>query len=162
MLRNPIMRNIFLIGFVCIAFNSLPAMAGSWITAENTDCKLWHPNPDNQQKVRWGGECEHGKASGDGVAEWYLYQQPPDLCECSFVDGKAEGSGIYRWVDGATYVGEFKGGIIEGKGFIRYPDNEMYEGEFKNGYPHGYGVQMLPDNTKVMGKFYEGAFVSGE
>ena len=120
-----------LIGFV---FVSIPASAGSWITAENTNCKLWNPDPDEQQKVRWGGKCKGGKASGDGVAEWYSYQRPPDLCECTFVDGKAEGMGVYRWTDGVTYVGEFKAGVIEGKGFIKYPDNEMYEGDFKTTY----------------------------
>ena len=56
-------------------------------------------------------------------------------CECTFVDGKAEGMGIYRWTDGVTYVGEFKAGVIEGKGFIKYPDNEMYEGDFKTDIP---------------------------
>lgn len=136
-----------------------PASAGAWFTAENTDCQLWNPEPEDGQKVRWGGACKDGKAEGDGVAEWYSFQRPPDLCECSFVAGKAEGTGTYRWADGVTYVGEFKAGIIEGKGFIKYPDNEMYEGDFKNGYPHGWGVQMLPDNTRVMGKFEKGAFV---
>ena len=91
-----------------------------------------------------GGACKDGKAHGDGVAEWYSYQRPPDRCECSFVAGKAEGMGSYRWSDGVHYVGEFKAGVIEGKGFIRYPDNEMYEGDFKNGYPDGWGVLYAP------------------
>ena len=153
------MKKIAMLSLIGLVFVSIPASAGSWITAENTNCKLWNPDPDEQQKVRWGGKCKGGKASGDGVAEWYSYQRPPDLCECTFVGGKAEGMGVYRWTDGVTYVGEFKAGVIEGKGFIKYPDNEMYEGDFKNGYPHGWGVQMLPDNTRVMGKFRNGAFV---
>ena len=156
------MKIFAIIGFFCIGFISFSAFAGSWITAENVDCKIWHPDPEQHQKVRWRGECENGKASGDGVAEWYLHQRPPDLCECSFVNGKAEGTGIFRWMDGVTYVGEFKAGVIEGKGFIKYPDNEMYEGDFKNGYAHGWGVQLLPDNTKLMGKFHKGAFVSSK
>lgn len=149
------------VSYVCLllVWMTIPAEAGAWFKAENTDCSLWNPEPDEDQKVRWGGKCENGKAQGDGVAEWYSYQRPPDRCECSFVEGVAEGEGIYRWADGVIYVGEFKAGIIEGKGFIKYPDNEMYEGDFKNGLPHGWGTQMLPDNTRVMGKFENGAFV---
>ena len=139
-----------------------PVLAGQWIKSENGGCLLWNPDPEEAQKVRWGGACKDGKAHGDGVAEWYSYQRPPDRCECSFVAGKAEGMGSYRWSDGVHYVGEFKAGVIEGKGFIRYPDNEMYEGDFKNGYPDGWGVLMLPDNTRKMGRFREGAFIPPE
>ena len=149
----------FLLSAVIIVGLAGSASAGAWFKAENMDCMLWNPEPDEDQKVLWRGECKDGKAYGDGVAEWFFHQRPPDLCECSLVDGKAEGMGIFRWSDGVTYVGEFKAGVIEGKGFIKYPDNEMYEGDFKNGYPDGWGVQMLPDNTQVMGKFKEGAFV---
>ncbi len=136
------------------------SQAGEWIQTADGGCLLWHPHPEEAQKVRWEGVCKDGKAHGDGVAEWYSYQRPPDRCECTFTAGKAEGMGTYRWADGVLYVGEFKAGLIEGKGFIRYPDNEMYEGDFKNGHPHGWGVQMLPDNTKRMGRFRDGAFVS--
>lgn len=138
---------------------ALPAYAGEWIKAEETGCQVWHPEPEDGQKVRWGGKCENGKAQGEGVAEWYVAQRPPHRCECNFVDGKAEGAGIFRWADGVLYVGEFKASIIEGKGFIKYPDNEMYEGDFKNGYPNGWGTQVLPDNTQIMGKFKDGAHI---
>ena len=141
---------------------ALPVFAGRWIKSENGGCLLWNHDPEEAQKVRWGGACKDGKAHGDGVAEWYSYQRPPDRCECSFVAGKVEGMGSYRWSDGVHYVGEFKAGVIEGKGFIRYPDNEMYEGDFKNGYPDGWGVLMLPDNTRKMGWFREGAFIPPE
>lgn len=150
---------MFLLSAVIFVGLAGAANAGAWFKAENTDCMLWNAEPDKDQKVRWRGECKDGKAHGDGVAEWFSYQRPPNLCECSLVDGKAEGMGVFRWSDGVTYVGEFKASVIEGKGFIKYPDNEMYEGDFKNGYPDGWGVQMLPDNTRVMGKFKEGAFV---
>ena len=141
---------------------ALPVFAGRWIKSENGACLLWNHDPEETQKVRWGGACKDGRAHGDGVAEWYSYQRPPDRCECSFIAGKAEGMGSYRWFDSVHYVGEFKAGVIEGKGFIRYPDNEMYEGDFKNGYPDGWGVLMLPDNTRKMGRFREGAFIPPE
>ena len=144
---------LFSVGFV------ISVQAGEWFKSEDGSCLLWKLDPDEGQKVRWGGECKDGLADGNGVAEWYSYQRPPDRCECTFVAGKAEGMGTYRWADGVLYVGEFKAGVIDGKGFIRYPDNEMYEGDFRNGYPHGWGVQMLPDNTKRQGQFRGGAFV---
>ncbi|MEL0020400.1 MAG: hypothetical protein VW709_11045 [Rickettsiales bacterium] len=155
---------LLIIGLVLLFFadTAVAEDSGEWFTAENVDCLLWNSNPDDDQKVRWGGACKDGKAHGDGVAEWYSYQRPADRCECSFVAGKAEGSGIYRWADGAVYAGAFKAGIIEGEGFIKYPDNEMYEGEFKNGYPHGWGTQMLPDGTRVMGKFKDGGYVPSD
>jgi hypothetical protein len=151
--------SVFLLSMVIFAGLAGSANGGAWFKAENTDCTLWNPDPDDEQKVRWGGQCKDGKAQGDGVAEWFSYQRPPDRCECSLVDGKVEGTGIYRWADGVTYVGEFKASVIEGKGFIKYPDNEMYEGDFKNGLPHGWGVQMLPNNKRVTGNFKNGAFM---
>ena len=87
----------FLLSAVIIVGLAGSASAGAWFKAENMDCMLWNPEPDEDQKVRWRGECKDGKAYGDGVAEWYSYQRPPDLCECSLVDGKAEDMGIFRW-----------------------------------------------------------------
>ena len=79
-------------------------------------------------------------------------------CECTFVDGKAEGMGVYRWTDGVTYVGEFKAGVIEARASSNIPTMKCTKAISKRISP-GWGVQMLPDNTRVMGKFREGAFV---
>lgn len=136
-----------------------PGRAGEWIAAVDSGCRLWHPAPEQGQKVRWSGRCEKGVAQGDGVAEWFVHPGVAERCECRFVDGKAEGQGAFRWSDGMFYAGDFKAGVFEGRGYIRYPDNEVYEGEFRNGLPNGWGTQLLPDNTRIMGKFKDGEHV---
>ncbi len=143
-----------------VASHVAVAGGGRWIPAEGSGCALWHPDPLPGQKVRWSGPCRLGRAHGAGVAEWFIERRPPDRCECTFVNGKAQGNGVFYWADGAMYAGEFRDGVMEGFGYIRYPDNETYEGEFRNGLPNGFGTLLLPDNTRIMGKFKDGAPVT--
>jgi hypothetical protein len=149
---------IFLaIAVLALSLAVTEARAGDWISVDGRDCAIWNPDPYEGQKVRWSAKCEGGKAVGIGVAQWYVAERPPDLCECSFIAGKAEGSGIYRWADGVLYVGDFKGGLMMGQGYLKYPDGETYRGGIKNGMPHGKGQVMYPDETIFEGEFRDGA-----
>ena len=49
------------------------------------------------------------------------------------MNDKAEGSGTYKHMDGASYKGEWKNDKQEGKGYETWPDGAVYEGEYKEG-----------------------------
>jgi hypothetical protein len=55
---------------------------------------------------------------------------------CSFADG----SGVYTFVNGGVYDGEWKADKMQGKGTHRYLNGEGYVGDFVDGKMEGKGV----------------------
>lgn len=53
-----------------------------------------------------------------------------------FVDGDANGYGIYVYPNGSVYEGQFSQSRYNGQGTLIYSDQRMkYEGNFVNGLP---------------------------
>ena len=48
-------------------------------------------------------------------------------------DGEKHGSGIYRWLDGSTYDGEWANGFMNGEGKFIWSDGKVKIGIWKNG-----------------------------
>ena len=46
-------------------------------------------------------------------------------------DGKIDGRGVYKWVDGGSYEGEFKGGMKHSRGVYVSVTGDTYTGEYK-------------------------------
>lgn len=92
--------------------------------------------------------------------------------------------GVYNFVNGNRFVGEFFDGHPYGPGTFyhttgtvcsgfyltrnfdareatcRYPDGRRYVGELRQGRPHGTGTMTLTDGTTIQGAFREGQPVS--
>ncbi len=52
------------------------------------------------------------------------------------------GKGVYQYVDGQAYVGEWRDGRMHGSGKLYYGDKKLrYEGEFQQGLFHGHGTE---------------------
>lgn len=74
-------------------------------------------------------------------------------------DGDCEnGSGEYRFVDGARYVGDFKKGELHGKGILYYPDGSKYLGNWYKQLQQGMGRLVQPDGTVYFGMWNKGQF----
>jgi hypothetical protein len=43
------------------------------------------------------------------------------------------GKGIFTWIDGRKYVGDYKNDKKHGHGVFHWPDKRKYEGFWKNG-----------------------------
>ena len=71
--------------------------------------------------------------------------------------GQKDGYGIYRWIDGSIYEGEYKDDLRHGKGRFLWANGESYEGDYLNDERTGKGVYNWPD-----GSFYEGDFLAGK
>ena len=65
------------------------------------------------------------------------------------------GIGVYYWVNGSVYKGEFKNGLRDGNGVYQSELREKYEGSYREGKKHGYGVFIWPS-----GNVYKGDFVN--
>jgi hypothetical protein len=63
--------------------------------------------------------------------------------------------GIYLWINGSRYEGEFKEGSRNGNGVwvssITEKQYDRYEGQYKDDKKHGYGIYRWKDGT-----IYEG------
>lgn len=44
-----------------------------------------------------------------------------------------DGYGIFTWVDGRKYEGQYKGDKKHGKGVFTWPDGRKYDGNWSNG-----------------------------
>jgi hypothetical protein len=43
------------------------------------------------------------------------------------------GKGVFSWLDGRTYDGEYSDDKKEGNGIFRWPDGRRYEGQWLDG-----------------------------
>ena len=59
------------------------------------------------------------------------------------------GNGVYLWVNGDKYEGQFIDGKKHGIGNIKYSAGEEYTGEFKNDKPHGSGECLISDVKRI-------------
>ena len=88
--------------------------SGSIIYAQN-DCKVLKPELSGS----YTGGCKKGLAHGKGLAVGI------DSYEGRFSKGLPNGSGTYRWADGAVYKGGWSKGNRDGKGSMIYPTDGL-------------------------------------
>lgn len=50
------------------------------------------------------------------------------------------GNGVYKFIDGKIYDGNFYNGISDGFGQLFMKNGDWYEGEWKLGQIHGFGT----------------------
>ena len=71
--------------------------------------------------------------------------------------GQKDGYGIYRWIDGSIYDGQYHDDLRQGKGRFLWSNGESYEGDYLKDERTGKGVYNWPDSS-----FYEGDFLAGK
>ena len=62
------------------------------------------------------------------------------LLKGSYVKGKREGEGTYKFKNRARYVGYYKQNMKHGSGTFYYPDGSIYEGEWFEDKKSGKGL----------------------
>lgn len=72
------------------------------------------------------------------------------------------GHGFQSWDDGEFFAGQFQasqiGGSRAGPGVYQFVDGRVYEGQWLNDLRHGYGVQWTPTGEV----FHAGQWLNGE
>ena len=71
-------------------------------------------------------------------------------------DGEKHGTGIYRWMDGSTYDGEYADDLRHGFGRFLWINGESYKGNYLKDERTGKGIYDWPDGSQ-----YEGDFLAG-
>ena len=123
-----------------------PARAGGWSTDLGFGCRVWNPNPQPDETVRWAGICANGFAHGRGAAQWFKNNLPFETDEGEWREGRQIGFGTQAWPSG-NYAGDLVDGEPHGHG-VMVLQNLHFEGEFRNGKPNGLGT--LTNGTEVI------------
>lgn len=113
--------------------------SANWIADPDSGCKVYNPNPQPNEKIKWTGGCKDGIAEGSGTLTW-------------FENGKEQ----------SAYNGHLQSGKYEGHVVRTSPDGSRYEGEFKNGTSNGYGIDTYADGSRWEGTWKDGEKVSGK
>jgi hypothetical protein len=59
--------------------------------------------------------------------------------------------GIYSWLDGRSYRGEWKDNNMDGYGIYKWNDGRVYQGEYRDDKKHGYGIYKWNDGREYQG-----------
>jgi len=99
------------VGIVFVAFRAMAQadnpMPPGWITATNQPCKIWNPEPQQNESVTWSGPCKDGFASGKGILRWTEDGKPDAEYDGEYANGKRNGSGVMITPDGQRTEGEW-------------------------------------------------------
>lgn len=77
--------------------------------------------------------------------------------------GKAGGKGVYKWINGEEYDGDWFNGYKHGKGIWKSNKGDEYIGDWVKGKAEGFGVHVwangriffcLPNPLKIVGDKY--------
>jgi hypothetical protein len=124
--------------FVLMPLVALGADAGAWSIDAAQGCKLWNPNPQPGETVRWSGACANGFAQGRGAAQWFHGNLPFESDEGEWREGRQAGFGSQVWPTG-RYDGQIVDGMPNGHGTLIF-QGVRYEGEVRDGKPDGIGT----------------------
>jgi hypothetical protein len=130
-----------------------------WLADAGTGCRIWNPNPQPNESVKWSGPCENGLAHGRGVVQWLRSNVAFEKDEGEWQEGRQMGQGTQVWPSG-RYEGEVVNGEPHGHGILTL-QGVRYEGEFRNGKPNGAGT-MINISDVFQGTWKDGCFRDGK
>ena len=147
--------------FTFIIFSLLPsfALAQEFIT-DSSGCKIYNPQPKENETVEWSGECVKGYADGSGKLEWFINKELIEVYEGDMSKGWASGEGTLISKDGYRYKGSWKKSTQSGFGIAETSDGYKYEGNWENGKQHGWGTLIQPNGESISGEWVEGELVN--
>ena len=109
------------------------------------DCKVLK----DEISLFYEGDCKNGLAHGTGIC------YGADTYEGNFKKGLPHGEGVYTWMNGNTYVGEWKFGLRDGYGKMLFVEKDsLLEGywkkdEYMGATPNGTEVAYIRNIQKV-------------
>jgi hypothetical protein len=72
-----------------------------------------------------------------------------------YADGKRNGRGVYRFLDGSFFEGEYRDGVVEGRGTFTFADGSAEVGRWEDGQPVGEATRFSPDH-KAAWRLFDG------
>jgi hypothetical protein len=139
-----------LLAAAAVVSSAMMAHAGDWTADTSVGCRVWNPNPQPGETVRWSGACVNGLAQGHGAAQWFRNDLPFESDEGEWREGRQSGYGSQVWPLG-RYDGQFADSEPYGQGVMIF-QSVKYDGQFRNGKPNGLGT--LTNGTGVFSGYW--------
>ena len=104
-----------------------------WATGQSYDGDWVADRPEGKGRIvfsngdQYEGQVSNGLPQGKGVKTFTSLQE---RYEGNFVEGEAQGEGVYRWKNGDLYAGSWQKGKKAGMGRYSWPNGDYWEGEF--------------------------------
>jgi hypothetical protein len=128
---------------------------------------IWDPAPSRNLDFLWtpSPDASSGEpiVAGEGHLVWRTRDRPSYDPRSFFSeyygamkDGRPDGRGWYKEINGVEYEGDWVGGLTHGQGHLKLPNGDEYQGTFVSGRPQGQGRYI--DGS---GEIYTGGFVAG-
>ena len=73
---NKCLKNILLVNTFLLPLAAQAMDGDLWIKDPGTGCKVYDANLDAGEGITWSGACTNGKASGNGVLQWFTHGIP--------------------------------------------------------------------------------------
>ena len=128
---------------------------GSWFPTNKINCKVWNPQPQNEETAFWSGECSNGKAHGKGGLTWRYKKNGKivlRLIEGHMTNGRRLGEVKITYENGDIYIGKLnKNGNLHGQGKYTFTDGKVLEGIWKNGNFMNENKPTSTSNPKIEG-----------
>jgi hypothetical protein len=78
----------------------------------------------------------------------------PENLSAQCLSGNCQnGTGKYRYGNGAVYTGQFVNGLRQGKGKLVFANNDTYDGQFSKNRMDGTGTMMYANGDKYVGQW---------
>jgi hypothetical protein len=112
-----------------------PCQTGTWLLDTELGCRIWDWHPDPDDGAIWSGRCQAGRKVGGGMVQWFEHGRPIDRFVGTFVAGRRQGPGVYRWNDTDWYGGFYEDDLPHGIGTIHIA-GETFTGRWWRGCLH--------------------------
>ena len=63
---------------------------------------------------------------------------------------KQNGRGLFKFLNGNSYEGEYKDGIANGRGRFRWANGDVYDGTWTNELPNGIGALRIYNTEELI------------
>ncbi|GFN77544.1 radial spoke head 1 homolog [Plakobranchus ocellatus] len=109
-------------------------------------------------KDTYEGSYMYGKRDGYGVYRFHAKAAHNARYMGEYYQAKKQGTGKFIYPDGSRYEGEWVNDLKDGKGKYYYTNGDVYDGEWSKGLRHGKGrYTYAKDKT-----YYEGSWRKGK
>ncbi|MEK9772624.1 MAG: hypothetical protein VW576_03565 [Opitutae bacterium] len=98
-----------------------------------------------------GGVNKKGEKQGTGIYRWL----DGSIYEGDYLHDLRHGQGKFLWANGESYKGDYLKDNRTGKGVYDWPDGSSYEGDFLSGKRHGKGRYQSADGTVYEGEWFD-------
>jgi len=108
-------------------------------------------------KDLYQGSYVHGKRDGYGVYKFKAKAAKGARYSGEYFQGKKQGLGVFIYPDGSKYEGNWVNDLKDGTGKYYYINGDVYNGDWKQGQRHGKGTYTFAkDGSKYTGSWRKG------